>query len=84
MTELNRTKQSDIYCSGIQIINPAKINQLTREKEDFYSLWTQLIAKEQVIASRIYPKTWFSVDTMEQLGEINRSNVQPDASLSEV
>jgi NDP-sugar pyrophosphorylase family protein len=84
VTELNRNKQSDIYCSGIQIINPAKINQLTRTMDDFYSLWTELISKEQVIASCIYPKTWFAVDTMEQLGEVNRSNVRPDVTLSEV
>jgi len=83
VTELNRSKQSDIYCSGIQIINPAKINQLTTKTDDFYSLWAQLIRKEQVIASRVYPKTWFAVDTMEQLGDVNRSNAQPDVILSE-
>jgi NDP-sugar pyrophosphorylase family protein len=73
VTELNRSKKSDRYCSGIQIINPAKINQLTRSTDDFYSLWIQLINKNEVIASRIYPKKWFAVDTMEQLGEVNRS-----------
>src|SRR5260370_20164030 len=68
--ELNRHKKSDIYCSGIQIINPAKVNRLTRFEGDFYSLWGQLIVQHQVIASRIYPKKWFSVDTMAQLTEL--------------
>lgn len=82
VTELNRTKKSDTYCSGIQIINPAKINQCTRSTEDFYTLWTQLINKNQVIASRIYPKKWFAVDTMEQLGEVNRSGYREDVTLA--
>jgi NDP-sugar pyrophosphorylase family protein len=77
VTELNRTKKSDIYCSGIQVINPARINQITEEAANFYALWAQLIGKEQVIASRIYPKRWFAVDTMEQLGQLNQSNVSP-------
>jgi NDP-sugar pyrophosphorylase family protein len=65
--ELNRHKESDIYCSGIQIINPYAVNKLTSEGVDFYDLWRQLIEQGQVIASRVYPKKWFAVDTMEQL-----------------
>jgi NDP-sugar pyrophosphorylase family protein len=67
ITRLNRHEQSDIYCSGIQIINPAKVNRLTHEGDDFYSLWAQLIAQEQVIASDVYPSRWFTVDTLEHL-----------------
>jgi NDP-sugar pyrophosphorylase family protein len=75
VTELNRYKESDIYCSGIQIINPHKVNRLTREGADFYALWAQLIEQEQVVASRVYPKTWFSVDTMEHLDELCRTKI---------
>jgi NDP-sugar pyrophosphorylase family protein len=71
VTELNRNKKSDTYCSGIQVLNPAKVNRLTKEEGDFYSLWAQLIAREQVIASRVYPKKWFTVDTMEHLSELS-------------
>jgi NDP-sugar pyrophosphorylase family protein len=70
VTALSRTKESDIYCSGVQIINPAKVNRLTREGNDFYSLWTQLIAQQELLASRIYPKRWFSVNTEEQLDRL--------------
>jgi NDP-sugar pyrophosphorylase family protein len=70
VTELNRHKPSEIYCSGIQVINPAKVNRLTKEGDDFYSLWKQLIAQEQVIASRVYPKRWFTVDTLDQLSRL--------------
>ena len=69
--ELNRNKKSDIYCSGIQIINPARVNELTEERGDFYSVWAQLIEAREVVASRVYPKKWFTVDTLEQLGELS-------------
>lgn len=74
VTELNRFKESDIYCSGIQIINPHKVNTRTREEGDFYSVWSQLIEQEQVIASRVYPKKWFTIDTIDHLSELVRAN----------
>ena len=67
VTELNRYKKSDIYCSGIQIINPYKVNLLTNERGNFYDVWDQLIFQRQLITSRIYPKQWFTVDTVENL-----------------
>jgi NDP-sugar pyrophosphorylase family protein len=76
VTELNRKKKSDIYCSGVQIINPGKVNRLTKEGDDFYSLWAQLIARQQVIASDIYPKRWFSVDSEEQLRQLDSEIVE--------
>jgi NDP-sugar pyrophosphorylase family protein len=67
VTELNRHKPSPVYCSGIQVLNPAEVNRRTREGGDFYSVWNQLIAQEQLIMSRVYPKKWICVDTMDQL-----------------
>lgn len=72
VTELNRYKPSDIYCSGIQILNPAKINRLTVEGNDFYSVWHQLIEKRQLKSSSVYPKKWFTVDTVAQLAALNQ------------
>lgn len=71
VTELNRNKTSEIYCSGIQILNPAKINRLTAEGEDFYSVWEQLIEQKELKSSSVYPKKWFAVDTIAQLTELN-------------
>lgn len=75
VTALDRHRPSDIYCSGIQVINPHKVNQLTKEGGDFYSVWNQLIAKEQLIMSRIYPKRWISVDTMDQLSRLTNDPI---------
>lgn len=66
-TRIDRNHPTDIYCSGIQVLNPARVAALTTEGGDFYSIWNQLIARQQVRVSRVYPKRWFSVDTLEQL-----------------
>lgn len=69
--KLDRNNISDYYCSGIQVINPLKINQLTKKVDSFYGLWEQLIKINELYSSNIYPEHWFSVDTVEQLKRIN-------------
>lgn len=72
ITELNRNKASDIYCSGIQVLNPYVINTLVaNETEDFYSVWQKLIIEKQLYSATVYPEKWFAVDTIEQLKQIN-------------
>jgi NDP-sugar pyrophosphorylase family protein len=68
VTELTRSKQSDIYCSGMQILHPARINRTTREADDFYGVWSQLMAQGELACSRVYPRSWLAIDTIEQLG----------------
>jgi NDP-sugar pyrophosphorylase family protein len=71
--ELNRSKPSDKYCSGIQIVNPYKINKTTQPTEDFYTVWKQLMVKKELKCSTVYPSMWYTVDTMEQLRDLNTS-----------
>lgn len=71
VTRLSRTDPSDVYCSGVQILNPYQINRLTREGESFYATWEQMMAEEKLLVSSIYPKKWFAVDTLEQLVSLN-------------
>jgi NDP-sugar pyrophosphorylase family protein len=71
VTELSRTKPSDSYCSGIQIINPCRINKLVSGADDFYQVWSQLIDHRELKSSSVYPKKWFTVDTVAQLAELN-------------
>ena len=81
---ISRTTPSDMYCSGIQIVNPYRLNQLTREQGDFYTVWTQLIEIEQLFVSSLYPKQWFAVDTVEQWNLLNshpgRLDLGPDGA----
>lgn len=69
--ELNRHKVSDIYCSGIQVLKPSKINSLINPEEDFYKVWNQLIKLEELFCSKTYPDKWYAVDTIEQLNALN-------------
>jgi NDP-sugar pyrophosphorylase family protein len=71
VTRIDRRERSEIYCSGIQILNPSKINELTSDGGDFYSVWNQLIDRQQLVVSSVYPSKWFSVDTLEQLSLLN-------------
>lgn len=72
VTELNRNKPSDIYCSGIQVLNPAKVNALVDGEGDFYHVWNGLIAKKQLMVADVYPKKWISIDTFAQLVEATK------------
>jgi NDP-sugar pyrophosphorylase family protein len=72
VTELNRNKPSEIYCSGVQIINPARTCALTKAGGDFYSIWNQLMEQRQLMVSQVYPKQWFTVDTLEQLSRASQ------------
>lgn len=69
--EISRVKKTEIYCSGIQVLNPHRLNQITREGDSFYDVWQQLIDQQQLFVSSVYPKKWFAVDTIEQLTRLN-------------
>ena len=71
--EISRLKKADIYCSGIQVLNPHRLNQITQEGASFYEIWQQLINQRQLFVSSVYPKKWFAVDTIEQLTTLNKS-----------
>lgn len=69
---LSRVHSQPTYCSGIQIVNPAKINLLTAPVENFTQLWEQLISQYQMKVSSVYPDRWFSVDTLQDLERLNQ------------
>lgn len=71
VVEISRTKVSSIYCSGIQIINPAKINLITENTENFNEVWNQLIFQRELICSERIPKKWISIDDINQLNLAN-------------
>jgi NDP-sugar pyrophosphorylase family protein len=69
VTRIQRDDPTDLYCSGIQVLNPAKVASLTTCEGNFYSIWHQLVDQCQLGASSVYPHPWFSVDTLEQLAD---------------
>ena len=72
--KLSRKLKSNIYCSGIQIINPYKINRLVKQTQDFNILWKKLIKKKQLYVSDVIPKKWFTIDKVEHLKIFKKNN----------
>jgi NDP-sugar pyrophosphorylase family protein len=71
VTAVDRHRPAPIYASGVQVLNPARVGALTRDGGDFYSIWSQLIAKRLLLVSPVRPTKWFTVDTAEQLAHVN-------------
>jgi NDP-sugar pyrophosphorylase family protein len=67
VTALGREQPTDLYASGIQILNPARINELCPGGDGFYDVWRPLMARRLLRVSRVQPKAWFSVDTLADL-----------------
>jgi MurNAc alpha-1-phosphate uridylyltransferase len=67
---LSRSKPSTKYCSGIQLLNPAVINELVDKIDDFNQLWKELINLKKLSYSSVYPHEWYSVNTIEQLATL--------------
>lgn len=71
---LQRSKPMDTYCSGIQVLNPAQVHRLAGDNENFQTVWNILIQNNMLKVSDIYPKIWFSIDTLENLATIHGNN----------
>ena len=68
--EISRDKISDLYSSGVQIINPKKINEITDNSDNFSEVWSQLIKKRQLVCSKKILDEWYSVDNLAQINEL--------------
>ena len=65
-------KKSEMYCTGIQVLNPKKINDKIKPADDFNLLWRRLIKKKQLYVSDIKPKRWFTVDNIENYKNLKK------------
>ena len=68
--EISRDKISNLYSSGVQIINPKKINEITDNSDNFSEVWSQLIKKRQLVCSKKILDKWYSVDNLTQISEL--------------
>jgi NDP-sugar pyrophosphorylase family protein len=75
ITRLSREEKSDLYCSGIQVVHPGKINAMTTPTEDFNVVWSQLMAKRAFHCSDVHPDKWYTVDNLIQLEELYQTQV---------
>ena len=69
--QLSRNSPTNLYCSGIQVLNPARITAKYSGINDFGELWSEMIVGRELMCSNIMPLTWIAVDTLEQLSRLN-------------
>ncbi len=70
--KLSRKNKTDIYCTGIQVLNPNKIYRKIKKTDDFNILWKRLIKINQLYVSDITPKKWFTVDNLNNYKNLNK------------
>ena len=70
--KLSRKNKTDIYCTGIQILNPNKIYKKIKKTDDFNILWKRLIKIKQLYVSDTMPKKWFTVDNLDNYKNLNK------------
>ena len=73
--DFSRKKKSEIISSGIQILNPKKINQITKPCDSFNDIWDQLIHLKQIKCSRKVLDSWYSIDDLRQLEMAIKKNI---------
>ena len=69
---LSRKVKSDIYCTGIQVLNPKKINDKIKSTDDFNILWKRLIRTKQLYVSDVTPKKWYTVDNVDNYKKLKK------------
>ncbi len=76
ITKLSRKSKSNLYCSGIQILNIKLILRDTNKCNDFKILWKQLINKKLLYCSNTLPFSWYSIDNIKQLKNIKKKQLK--------
>ena len=71
VTKLSRKVKSNLYCSGIQILNIKKIVNDIKACDDFKQVWNQLIKQKKIYCALSKPYSWYSVDNTEHLKKVN-------------
>jgi len=66
---IGRDIESDVYSSGIQVLNPFKINKLCGGliNMDFLSVWDKLIEHSSLFCSDLHQYPWYSVNNVAQV-----------------
>lgn len=67
VTEITRNKPSSICASGIQVLNPHKINTLVSPKDNFYHVWMELISNRALHVTQTQPTKWKAFDNLKNI-----------------
>jgi len=77
INRLSRKKKSDIYSTGIQVLDLKNINRTIKKTNDFNILWKKLIEVKQLYVSNILPEKWFTVDDVKSYKILKRLKKKP-------
>lgn len=69
ITSLSRNTPTDLYASGLQIINPKKINLNIESNDNFNNVWFNLIKHNELKVSNITPTKWCAYDNINNLNK---------------
>jgi len=72
INKLSRKKKSDIYCTGIQVLDLKNVNKTIKRTDDFNILWRRLIKIKQLYVSNVLPEKWFTVDNNENYMKLKK------------
>lgn len=64
---ITRSSRMGLYASGVQILNPHRINELITPENNFYQVWNNLIEVEQLYATLVMPTQWKIFDRLKDL-----------------
>lgn len=67
IVKLDRHNRTDKYCSGLQIINPFRVNQITEKCDNFYDVWKQLMLLGELKVSNELPNYWRCYDKAKSI-----------------
>ena len=69
ITKLDRSENTNIYASGLQVINLNKINKFKINYDNFSSLWKYLLENNELKVSNVHPIFWNCFDELDQLNK---------------
>lgn len=69
--KLDRARVTETFCTGIQVLNPKRINQALADGQevgsDFRLLWQRMMDVGGLYHSRPYPHPWFTINNVKEL-----------------
>lgn len=69
VTKITRAEVSGLCASGIQIINPSKVNKLGDQHSNFYDVWTDMINTNNLYITNTQPLYWKAYDNLKDINK---------------
>lgn len=72
--ELSRKIQSNVYASGLQVINVAKVlRNIDYPGNNFYDIWNELMKVNQLYVSNVVAENWQTFDRFQDVVDYNKA-----------